>query len=255
MTPRRKELDKLYNRIYKIAQKGHDYIYDYYNLVDDVISNGQYYILEDVMISKYGISMRNFLSINDFKKFSFEEIRKFTNLSSSELIQKLLNQKSVYFVGYHLFDKVTNHYLGDLREEETTDTRYIHNRKLIEMSIDIVAESGIKSSAFECIPKFENNPILKINYNNGQQLIYLESIYECIKSYTYSTSNRITPTYSLYWTPVYLPTYSRLEVTDDNISLVQKYSDAIDFLKGLTYSYDPSENTYVVVGYTDNYFE
>ena len=66
-------------------------------------------------------SIKNFFSIQEFKEFSFEEIRKFTNLNSAEAIQKTLKGKNVYLVGYHLFDQISNHYLGDLREIETIE--------------------------------------------------------------------------------------------------------------------------------------
>jgi hypothetical protein len=237
MTPRRREVEKLYNKIYKLAQKGSEYVFEYFALIDEVVSSGKYSILEDVMLTKFDISVRNFLSIQDFKEFSFKEIRKFTHENSVEALQKLFEQKSVYFLGYKVFDSITNHYLGDIREEEETNNVFRYNRKLLELTIDVVSEVGIKSSAYEVIPEFEDKPILTINYDEGEHIIYLNNLYECILGYTYSNINRITPTYSSYWTSINLPEYQRLDVTDNTISLVDKYSQAIDFLKGFTYSF------------------
>lgn len=233
----RKEYNKIYNKINKLAQKGSDYVFEYYILIDEIIANGQFSILEDVMITKYRIVVKNFLSIEDFKHFSFTEIRRLTNTNSADLIQKLLTQKSVYLVGYHLYDSITNHYLGDIREEETTNSLPYKDRKLIELSIDVYAEVGIPASISAAIPQFENNSILKINYKVGQQLAFTGNLYECTQSYTFSSTNLITPTFSAFWSQISSPTYSRVDITDDTLTLVQKYSQAIDFLKGFTYSY------------------
>lgn len=236
MTPYRKEFDKIYNKINKLAQKGSDYIFEYFTLIDEFISLGKFSILEDVMITKYDIQIKNFLSIDEFKKFSFKEIRKVTNLNSLESIQKTLNQKSVYLVGYHLFDSNSNHYLGDIKEIENISTLGYTNRKLMSISVDIKAEVGLNSSLISAIPQFENNPILTIGYKLGNQLSFLGKYYECIQSYTFSSTNSITPTYSVYWTQIIPPTYSTSTFTASN-SIVGKYSEAIDYLKTFTYSY------------------
>jgi hypothetical protein len=255
MTPRRREFDKIYNRINKLAQKGSDYVFEYYSLIDEIISNGKYSILEDIMLTKYEISMRAFLSVNSFKEFSFKEIRKFTNYNTAESLQKLLDQKSVYLIGFKLFDKNTNHYLGDIREEQIDNKVFRYNRKLLERSIEVIAEAGINSSAFEVIPRFEANPKLTIRYDEGDHLTFGTNIYQCIQTYTFSSINRISPTFSNFWVPVFLPSYTRLGLTNSNLTLIDKYSEAIDFLKGLSYSFDLSFNEYVETGYVDDYFE
>jgi hypothetical protein len=237
MTPRRREIEKIYNKINKLAQKGSDYVFEYYTYIDELIASGKYSILEDVMLTKYEISMRAFTSVNLFKEFSFKEIRKFTNYNSSEALQKLLETKSVYLIGFKLFDKNTNHYLGDVREEQIDNQIFRYNRKLFERTIEVVAEAGIKSSAFEVVPRFEDNTRLINFYDVNEHLIYSDKIYQCIQGYTYSSTNRITPTFSSFWTSVNLPGYSRLGVTSSNLTLVDKYSQAIDFLKGFTYSF------------------
>jgi hypothetical protein len=236
MTPYRKEYNKLYNKIYKLAQKGSDYIFEYFSLIDETISNGLYRVLEDVMITKFRIPIKNFFSIQEFKEFSFEEIRKFTNLNSAEAIQKTLKGKNVYLVGYHLFDQISNHYLGDLREIETIETLGYTNKNLMNVTVDIKAEVGLNSSLVSAIPQFENNPILTIQYHIGNHLAYVNNIYECIQSYTWSSTNKITPTFSAYWQQIQAPSYSVSIFTSSN-SLVGKYSTAIDYLRTFTYSY------------------
>ena len=237
MTVYRKEFNKIYNKINKLAQKGSDYVFDYFTYIDELIATGRYRVLEDVMISKYEIYIKSFLSIDTFKRFSFKEIRKQTNLNSSGLVQKALTQKSVYLVGYHLFDENTNHYLGDLKEIETIiSTRGFTNKKLMIISVDVQAEVGLNPSLTSAIPQFEPNPQLTIQYLQGSHLAYNSNLYECSQSYTWSSTNKITPTFSAYWQQIQAPSYSVSVFTSSN-SLVDKYSEAIDYLRTFTYSY------------------
>jgi hypothetical protein len=236
MTPYRKEFNKIYTKINKLAQKGTDYVFDYFSYIDEIIASGKFQILEDVMLTKYEIAIKSFLSVDSFKRFSFKEIRRQSNLVTAESIQKTLKQKSVYLVGYHLFDEDSNHYLGDLKEIETIITLGYTNKKLMNISIDVQAEVGLNPSISSAIPQFETSPILTIRYNEGSHLVYTDNIYECIQSYTWSSTNKITPTFSAYWQQIQAPSYSVSIFTSSN-SLLTKYSSAIDYLRTFTYSY------------------
>ena len=254
MIPYRREVEKMYNKINKLAQKGPDYVYEYYSLIDEIINNRQYYILQDVMITKYEIQMRNFLSITEFKEFSFKEIRKGLNDVSLESIKKVLNQKFVYLVGYHLYDSLNNHYLGDIRENQTYTRLEYTNPRLQNITIQLQAERGIPASINSAIPQFENNPTITRHYGLNDLLLFNENIYQCQLSYTYSYTNKVTPTFSAYWAQMIVPTYSTAFFTSSTITLVQKYSSAIDFLKGYTYS-NLSTNSFVAEDYVDDYVE
>lgn len=254
MNQYRKNFDKLYNKINKLAQKGSDYIYEYFSLIDETVSLGQYSLLEDVMKVKYGITLRNFLSVNDFKENSFEIVRSLTNDLSAVNLQKLLDQKSVYQVGFYIYDKITNQYLGDVKELETQIGKRFTNTKLINLTIDLQAERGIQSSIYSAIPTFENNPLYTRRYIVGDLLLYQGTIYQCQLAYTYSSTNRLTPTFSAYWAQMITPTYSAAFFTSSSISLAQKYSSAIDFLRGYTYS-NLSANSFVEEDYVDDYVE
>lgn len=254
MSTRRREFERLYSKINKLGQKGSDYVFDYYSLIDEIINNGLFSILEDVMVQKYEISIRNFPSVQDFKMFSFPEIKKLANSNTAEAIHRLMNQKSVYQVGFYLYDKNSNHYLGDIREVEADIVLPYRDKKLIELNTDVTGEIGISSSAINAIPAFQNNPTLTIHYSAGEHLTLSNQIYECVTSYTYSSTNRITPTFSTHWTPIFLPTYAKFESTDDNLTIVQKYAKIIDSLKGYTYSYSLGENNFVDQDYVEDYF-
>lgn len=237
MTSYRREYNKIYNKINKLSQKGPDYIFDYYELIDEIIAKKQYIILQDVMLTKYEIQMRNFNSISDFKGFSFKEIRKSINDVSSESIQKTLNQNLVYLVGFHVYDSNNNNYLGDIRENQTIARTEYTNPRLQNITVQLQAERGIHSSVFSAIPTFENNLLTTIVYSVDDILLYQGDIYRCQIGYTYSYTNKITPTFSTYWSQMQVPTYSVSYFTSSTTTLVQKYSSAIDFLKGFTYSY------------------
>lgn len=254
MIPYRREVEKMYNKINKLAQKGPDYVFEYYNLIDEIINNRQYFILQDVMITKYEIQMRNFLSITEFKEFSFKEIRKGLNDVSLESVKKIFDQKSAYLVGYHVYDSVTNHYLGDIHENQTVTRLEYTNPRLQNITVQLQAERGIPASINSAIPQFENNPLISRHYGLNDLLLYSGNIYQCQLSYTYSYTNKITPTFSTYWAEMITPTYSMATFTSSSITLTQKYSSAIDFLKGYSYI-NLSQNEFVVEDYVDDYIE
>ena len=250
----RREYDKIYKKIYKLAQKGHDYIFEYYELIDEVVAKKQYIILQDVMLTKFEIQMRNFSSLSEFKDFSFKEIRKSLNDVSAESIHKVLNQKFVYLVGFHVYDSVNNHYLGDIHENQTATRTEYTNPRLQNITVQLQAEKGLPSSINSAIPHFENNPLMTRIYSLNDLLSYQGNIYQCQLAYTYSYTNRVTPTFSVYWAQMSIPTYSVAYFTQSNTTVVQKYAEAVDFLRGFTYS-NLSENNFVEEDYVDDYVE
>jgi hypothetical protein len=63
----KKDIDKFYQRIDKIAKKGRDNFQEYYNYVDDCIFKSQYGILTQVLFLKYDFDYTKFLSVDDVK--------------------------------------------------------------------------------------------------------------------------------------------------------------------------------------------
>lgn len=254
MTNYRREYNKIYTKINKLAQKGPEYIFEYYELIDEIIAKKQYIILQDVMLTKYEIQMRNFRSISEFKEFSFKEIRKAINDASVESIQRVLNQKLVYLVGFHVYESSNNHYLGDIREENIATRTEYTNPRLQNITVQLQVEKGLPSSVNSAIPHFDNNPSVIRTYSLNDLLLYQGNIYQCQLAYTYSYTNRITPTFSAYWAQMIIPTYSVAYFTESNTTVVQKYAAAIDFLRGFTYS-NLSANSFVAEDYVDDYVE
>lgn len=237
----RKEYEKIYNRINNIAKKGKDAVFEYYILINEVIDNGQYNILQDVLINKYKIDLIYFKSVQDLKHKTFSIIRQKTNSSSQIELNKLFDGKNVYPIGYHYFRKTNNQYLGDIKEiEESENWIAYKDPKLTEKQdeiriINLEVVIGLSQSILESIPEFENNPNKTITFATNSLVIFTGNIYNCIQSYTYNLTNQITPTYSSYWSQKLSPTYSVTTLDDNETKLIDKYSIAIDLINQTSY--------------------
>ena len=238
----KKDLNKIYRKIDTISKKGKDGVFDFYTYIDQLIANSQYIQLEDVMRIYYDINIKKYQSIDDFKKLSYTFIREKTSSSFQKKLKDLLEQKNVYQIGFNFYDSVNNHYLGDIKESDSSESWIAYrdpNLKQIEDEIKVIrleVAIGISQSMSDTIPIFANDNN-EVEFGVNDLIRYDGLIYECISAYTYSMINRVTPTYSSYWTNVYSPTYSLTIIDDSNLKLIDKYSMAIDIVKGNTYSF------------------
>ena len=236
----RREIEKIYRRIDNIAKRGEDSYMEFIDLVDDIISNNQYYIFEDVVLTKYNINVsRKYNSIEQMKKNLFKEIRFQTKSRFSTRFQNLLIDKNVTTKSLHYYNSSTNKYLGDIKEFDTQtydpynmiDTRLAARLNLSRVGLEITV--GLSASILEAVPEFDQNYVDRdINYVTYSQVVYNGNLYECINSYTWIYGDIVTPTYSYYWTQSFVPTYSVISLsassTDD---LIEFYSRAIDIMK------------------------
>jgi hypothetical protein len=230
----RKEYNKIFKRINKIAQKGSESIIEYKELIDELVTRGQYRLLEDVLITKYGIDISKYPNIEKVKNETFDDIRRVTNFTSQIFLKELTEQKEVYSMGYHYYNKNNNQYLGDIQEVELNPN--FSEKKLIEIFIDLEAVVGLSSSIIYAIPTFVDDIRTTVRFDIDAQVLYNNGIYHCIQSYTYSELNRLTPTYSTYWDQVSSPSYSLTTFTGSSTTLLEKYSLAIDTLKSYNYT-------------------
>jgi hypothetical protein len=251
------ELTKIYKKIDTISKKGKDGVFDYYIYIDQLIDSSQYSKLEDVMNIYYDINIGEYLSINDFKKDSYPKIREKTTSSFQKQLKALCEYRSVYQIGFHFYDSINNHYLGDIKEiEEPQNWIAYKDPKLTEIQdqiriIDLEVTSGLQQSIIDSIPPFVDDRTLTIDFNIEDLVRYEENIYECTVPYTYNVSTPITPTYSNYWMQIYSPTYSLTIIDSDEIKLIDKYNQAIDIVKSFIYS-DPSSSNCVQSNYMDD---
>ena len=230
----RKELNKLLAKIVKIAEKGSEAIFEYGELIDEIVSKSQYGLFEDIMITKFGIDIRNFITVDVVKKETFDTVRRVINYTPQIFQKKLHDDNSVYSLGFHYYNSTNNQYIGDIVEVETNIN--LSEKKLIEIFLDLDAVVGLSQSILEAIPKFILNTNDSIKLDVGAQVLYENKVYHCIQSYTYSSTNMITPTYSTYWNQVSAPTYSIKSFTGTSTSLLEKYQLAINYLKSYSWT-------------------
>jgi hypothetical protein len=229
----RKVLNKIYTKIDNISRKGPDYIYEYYEYIDLVIKQGNSSALEDVMISKFGIDMRVYPSIEDFRKDSFPKVRFQSINRFQKKLKSLLDQNNIYCIGFHYFDSNNNVYIGDIKEvDDQTIFKAYEDKELRDeiKTINLEVTKGMSSSIMEATPPFNLSVNDVIRFTEDSVLSYQNNYYSCIQSYTWSSLNQITPTYSAYWATYSFGTYSYTLIGDDTIQLLYKYQLAIDWL-------------------------
>jgi hypothetical protein len=230
----RQEVDRIYQRLDQLAKGGDLSIYDYYQYIDDLIDEGKFEYLGDVLSNKYKIEMSDYWSIEDFKKNSFKKI-KFNTKSVSQIeYNRLFKEKSVYCVGTHFYNNTNSKYLGDIIEvtpEHQSGLFLLDVKPWQSLTVDLNVIRGASTSLFASIPKFGDIPEESFFYVTQSQVSYENKIYECILSFTWSKGDVVTPTYSTYFTQSIIPNFSFITISDKNKSLLQKYSLAIDILK------------------------
>ena len=99
----KRKLEKIYIQIDKLALKGKDYVYQYYELVDDIISKGNYGDFEQCLQYYYQIEITHYNNIPDVKKKTWPEILFRTNNSFSRKLKILYDSKEVYQTGLEVY--------------------------------------------------------------------------------------------------------------------------------------------------------
>lgn len=237
----RQQIEKIYKKLESLSQRGEDAYMDFREYVDEIVINSYYSIFDDVILTKYNISIKKYNSLEDLKKELFKEIRFQTKSKFIKSLSNLYTSKKVYCNGYHFYDLDTNKFLGDVREKEIVkDSIYVYQDERLKQRINstetyyLEVTIGLSSSYYDAIPKYDLNYIDgTIHYVTYSQIVYGTSVYECIQSYDWKYTNPITPTYSTYWSISITPTYSVIGITGSDKSLLDKYSIAIDTLRAL----------------------
>ena len=227
----------------KVVSRGESYIQNYYDLIDEVIENGKSGVLEDVMSAKFKIDTRKYDTIDNLKKKTFKIISGFTESKSNLSLQSLFISKGVFTLGSQFFDSSTSQYLGDIKQ---------FNTFTISQALDVY--TFYPENLRVAIPKFISSPLTTLEYKVDFIVYYGEKLYLCVKNYTWNKDNRITPTFSNYWCEIYSGTMSLHTVTDQNITLIDRYSTSIDILRNYYYI-NYSNNNYIENNYIDEYFE
>lgn len=102
---RKLEIDKLYQKIDKIAKVGRDNYINYHIFVDDLIKSGQYSLWVETLEIKYDIDILN-LDVPRAKKESWNFILPKTLSIFQDLHRKLFKEKSIYQVGPYYYKQL-----------------------------------------------------------------------------------------------------------------------------------------------------
>lgn len=103
----RKDFNKIYLRIDKIAKGGKDNYLEYYKLVDDLVKKGQLAVLEQTIYYKYkAIELNAGASIKDFKNKSWYIILEGTRSRLQEDKNRLITNNNLYSIGITYFQEI-----------------------------------------------------------------------------------------------------------------------------------------------------
>jgi len=117
----KKDIDKVYQKIDKIAKLGRDSFQEYYNYIDEVITKQQYGLFTQVLIIKYNFDPTKILSIDEVKQRSWSVILFQTNTKFQDDKYALLNTNSVYQLGLAYYVG-TNSLIGTISEVDSYST-------------------------------------------------------------------------------------------------------------------------------------
>ena len=119
-----KRLVKIYNRIKELAQGGDESSFEYFKYIDEVVNNGDMYLLEDVMSRYYLFDISRIGSVNNIKRQTWPVIKFGTNSSLSEEMSSLFRVKGVYQQGLEIYLSSDNTSLGEIREFDVNPQSY-----------------------------------------------------------------------------------------------------------------------------------
>ena len=102
MNQDKKKIEKIFNKIDKLATKGKDQIQEYYKLIDELIDKGEYSYLEQCLSKFYEIEATSFSNVGDIKTKTWNDILFLTNTSFSKKLKKLYDSKNVYQTAFDI---------------------------------------------------------------------------------------------------------------------------------------------------------
>lgn len=156
---KRKKVEKLYNRLDKLAVKGKDSIMDYYKLIDELLENGEYSYLEDVFIIYYNLDITKYRSVQDVKDKTWDVVLFQTNTTILKKLKLLLDSKNVYQTGLYFYDN-SNVYLGKINEIDT-----------FEQGVPYYSESKILAKNLG-----KRRTYLEVSKINATQSLYIDTV-------------------------------------------------------------------------------
>ena len=99
----RKKLEKIFNRVDKLATKGRDQYIEYYKYIDELIQKGDYGVFQQMLYYFYEIDILDESSVEDVKNGTWEDILFQTNTSFLKKLSLLYKQRGVYQDSYDIY--------------------------------------------------------------------------------------------------------------------------------------------------------
>lgn len=114
----RKRLNKMYEKIDSIAKQGKIGLDEYKEFLDEIVSDGQYWIFQNMLARKYGLKNTGGLSVVDAKAEKiYNEIRIQTNSTFQKELKKIYSVNSVYQIGKKVYSTTNNTILGEIYQQ------------------------------------------------------------------------------------------------------------------------------------------
>ena len=156
-----KRLLKIHRRVKDLAQGGDDYIFEYFKYIDEIVTNGDMYLFEDVMSKYYLFDISKIGSINNIKRQTWPIIKFNTNSSISEDMSSLFKTKGVYQQGLEIYLSSDNTGLGEIREFDNTPQEY----KYYYLGKEFSELTKMKTTGLDVV-SFHPNPTQSFVINN-----------------------------------------------------------------------------------------
>jgi hypothetical protein len=168
MTLTRKKFLKIQKQIDNLAKKGKDNIFEYYKYIDELVKNGDFSSLEQVLFEYYNIDIVG-KSVDTVKKSTWKSILLQTNSTFATQLKRLCDSKSIYQISnnFYLTTGTSSVLLGQIKEIDnfTTDVKYFLEQKEFSKVIDArrIVLDVYKNG--NIIPVIEDKPTLSKDKN------------------------------------------------------------------------------------------
>jgi len=187
--PIKKRILTIFNRIIQITQKGSDAYLTYYDYIEDIITNNEYSILQDVFLKYFKTDIRQFKNTSILKQETWKIVSLNTDTTFMYRLKDYYDANNVYQVGQNIYDNTTNELLGNFVEITRMDeinfngitysyyppTQYYRNTDLYKIldepkAIILQVQIGTVSNS-PIVLLADPNMILLDKYKAGIQLL------------------------------------------------------------------------------------
>lgn len=107
-------INKIYKKLDTIAKKGPTNYLEYYNYIDDLVSNNQYSLFENTMSFKYNIEISRYPTVQSVKEQTFSLILMKTTSYFQDNLKGLFDDNGVYQLGLNVYQTIGNSYIGQI---------------------------------------------------------------------------------------------------------------------------------------------